>query len=186
MVDPTALNESLDKKGKKQDNYYGKTFLTGLLGGFLGGVILLSLRAAFQITCFPLFALSGVGVYVMYLYFTEECDRRKNHKYFLLLSAVASVIVVMFCFLLIYLFQTGAGITGRNILDTYFHNAQEVESVVDGTLFMHFIALIFELAGLGLCGLYLKIATQKWEKKHGKDEKGYGYRSKIKKGKKRK
>ncbi len=168
MIDPTELGKSELKRKKEEGKMrYGLSYLFGLLGGFLGGIPFLILFMAFNIKSWPFMIISGAGVYILYLYFIDVSERKKKHVYFLLLSLLSAVIAVMFAFVLINLSKSGAGITFRNIADSYFGNRYSVGGVIDYTLFWHLFALLF--AGLGFLGvwLYLKFAVARWEKKNG-------------------
>jgi signal transduction histidine kinase len=173
MVDPTELGKSEQKRRKEEKNRrFGVSFLFGLLGGVLGGAPFIALYLAVNLISWPFMILSGLGVYVMYLYFIDVNERNKKQLPFLILSVIASVVVVLFVFILINLHKTGSGITARNIIDTYFNNGYSVGSVFDYTLFWHLFALLFSLIGFFAVWLYVRIAVPRWEKKHGKTEAG--------------
>ena len=179
MVDPTELGKSEKLKLKEEKNKrYGVSYLFGLLGGVLGGVPFLALYLALGLISWPFMILSGLGVYVMYLYFLDVNERRSRQLFFLLLADLTSVIILLFFFILMQLHKIGAGISVRNIIDTYFRNGYVVGSFMDYTLFWHLFALLFSLIGFFAVWLYVKFAVPRWEKKHGKTEEGTtGYSS---------
>lgn len=168
MVDPTGLNEQLKRKNAKSANLYGKTFGTGLLGGIIGGVVFLALKGVGSIDCFPLFILSGIGIVAMYLYFTDSEERKNRQIPFLFLAGIVSVVVILFLYILISLYKSGAGVTLSHIFQAYFQNT--ADSFGESTLFFHLVALFFEALGIGLAWLYVSISVPRWERKHGKDE----------------
>lgn len=173
MIDPTEIRKSEELRRKEESNMrYGISYLTGLLGGVLGGLPFLAMYLALNIISWPFMIISGLGVYVMYLYFIDVNERHKKQIPFLLLSLLTSVIVVLFIFILINLHKSGAGISARNIIDTYFKNGYSVGSFMDFTLFWHLFALLFSLLGFFAVWLYIRFAVPRWEKKHGKTESG--------------
>ena len=189
MVDPTELGKSEKLKRKEENNKrFGTAFLFGLLGGVLGSLPFLALYLAVDLISWPFMILSGVGVYVMYLYFIDVNERNKKQTIFLALAVVVSVIIALFFFILIQLHESGAGISARNIIDSYFRNRYSVGSFFDYTLFWHLFALLFAFVGFFAVWLYLRIAVPRWEKKHGKTEAGttgFSSRKSKKSGKKK-
>jgi len=187
MIDPTELarQEKLQKK-EENDTHMGKAFGAGLLGGVLGGLVFLIVYLAFNVKCWPLLILSGVGVYVLYLYFIDVSERIKKHIWPLMGALVLAVIILLFGFILIFLVKSGAGITLKNVVDSYFRNQYSVGGVMDYTLLWHIVALIFSELGFWAVWLYMRFAIPSWEKKHGKTVDGTtGYTSRKKKDKNR-
>lgn len=189
MVDPTELGKSEKLKQKEEkNNRYGISYLFGLLGGVLGGIPFIVLYITLDLISWPFMILSGLGVYVMYLYFLDVNERRSRQLLFLLLADLTAVIVVLFFFILIQLHKIGAGISLKNIIDTYFRNGYVVGSFLDYTFFWHLFALFFSLIGFFAVWLYIKFAVPRWEKKHGKTEEGttgFNSRKPLKSGKKK-
>ncbi len=157
MIDPTGLNEQLKRDSKKPSDAYGRTFGTGLLGGVIGGLIFLAFKGFGAIDCFPLFILSGIGVMALYLYFVDRDQRHNRQLPVLFLSGLASVVIILFLYIVLSLYKTGAGVTVAHIIDAYFHNSSE--SAIDSTLLFHLVAW-----------LYVAISAPRWEKKHGSSE----------------
>ncbi len=173
MVDPTELGKSEKLKQKEEkNNRYGISYLFGLLGGVLGGIPFIVLYITLDLISWPFMILSGLGVFVMYLYFLDVNERRSRQLIFLLLADLTAVIVVLFFFILVQLHKIGAGISLKNIIDTYFRNGYVVGSFLDYTFFWHLLALFFSLIGFFAVCLYIKFAVPRWEKKHGKTEEG--------------
>ena len=168
MIDPTGLNEQLNRRDKKSDIAFGRTFGTGLLGGLVGGVFFLAFKGLGSIDCFPLFILSGIGIVAMYLYFMDKERRNKKQLPALFLAGLVSVLVTLFFFILLSLYKTGAGVTMHNIYESYFHNISE--SYIDSTLLFHLVAYFFTALGIGITWLYVVLFSPRWEKKHGDSE----------------
>lgn len=186
MVDPTEISRSQRAKQKEAEKKrYGISYLFGLLGGVLGGVPFIVLYLALSIESWPFFILTGIGVYVLYLYFIDVNERNKKQIIFLALADVTAVIVNLFVFVLLLLHRSGSGITGRNILDAYFSNQYTVGGFINYTLFWHLFALLFSAVGFGAVWLYVRFAVPRWEKKHGKTAEGTtGYSSRKSRKKK--
>ncbi|MBO5077651.1 MAG: hypothetical protein J5584_08675 [Clostridia bacterium] len=173
MVDPTELQkQELKKKKEEQNKHYGASYLAGLLGGVLGGVPFILIYFAFKVRSWPFMILAGVGVYTLYLYFIDVNERNNKQLIFLGLADVTAVILDLFFFVLIQLSRMGAGITLKNVRDTYFRNQMTVGGVINYTLFWHLLALLFSALGFLAVWLYLRFAVPRWEKKHGKTEAG--------------
>lgn len=184
MVDPTELGKSGKLNQKAGENKrYGVSYLSGLLGGVIGALPFLALYLAADLISWPFMILSGIGVYVMYLYFIDVNERNKKQIPFLLLSVLTSVIIALFLFILMNLYKadkSGAALTAKNIIDAYFNNGYSVGSFMDYTLFWHLFALLFSLIGFFAVWLYIRIAVPRWEKKHGKTEEGTtGFSSRV-------
>ncbi len=173
MVDPTELQkQELKKKKEEQNKHFGASYLAGLLGGVLGGVPFILIYFAFKVRSWPFMILAGVGVYTLYLYFIDVNERNNKQLIFLGLADVTAVILDLFFFVLIQLSRMGAGITFKNVVDTYFRNQMTVGGVINYTLFWHLLALLFSALGFLGVWLYLRFAVPRWEKKHGKTEAG--------------
>ena len=168
MIDPTSLNEQLKKDSQKPSMQYGRTFGTGLLGGVIGGLVFLAFKGIGSIDCFPLFILSGIGVMALYLYFMDRERRHNKQLPILFLAGLVSVLVILFFYIVLSLYTTGAGVTMQHVFDAYFRNS--AESYIDGTLLIHLVACFFTALGIGITWLYVTISTPKWEKKHGASE----------------
>ena len=173
VVDPTELQkQELKKKKDEQNRHYGASYLAGLLGGVLGGVPFILIFFAFHVRSWPFMILAGVGVYTLYLYFIDVNERNSKQLIFLGLADLTAVILDLFFFVLIQLSRMGAGITFKNVVDTYFRNQMTVGGVINYTLFWHLMALLFSALGLFAVWLYLRFAVPRWEKKHGRTEAG--------------
>lgn len=173
MVDPTELQKQELKKQKEEKNkHYGASYLAGLLGGVLGGVPFLLIYLGFKVKSWPFLILVGAGVYAVYLYFIDVNERQSKQLIFLGLADLTAVILDLFFFVLIQLSRMGAGITLKNVRDTYFRNQMTVGGVINYTLFWHLMALLFSAIGFFALWLYLRFAVPRWEKKHGKTEEG--------------
>ena len=187
MIDPTELakqEKELEKAGK--GSHMGAAFGAGLLGGILGGLVFLAVYVAFNVKCWPLLILSGIGVYVVYLYFIDVSERIKKHIWPLTGALVLADILVLFGFILAFLAKSGAGITLKNVADSYFRNQYSVGNVLDYTLLWHIAALLFSELGFWAIRLYLKFAVPAWEKKNGATSDGTtGYSSRKKKDRNR-
>ncbi|MBP3391519.1 MAG: hypothetical protein J6L76_01865 [Clostridia bacterium] len=168
MVDPTSLNEQLKNGHKKPSMAYGRTFGSGLLGGVIGGLIFLAFKGFGAIDCFPLFILTGIGVMAMYLYFVDRERRHNKQLPMVFLAGLASVVIILFFYILLSLYKSGAPVSGANVFDAYFHNS--AESIIDGTLLFHIVAFFFTALGIGATWLYVAITMPRWEKKHGTSE----------------
>ncbi len=173
MVDPTELQkQELKKKKEEQNKHFGASYLAGLLGGVLGGVPFILIYFAFKVRSWPFMILAGVGVYTLYLYFIDVNERNNKQLIFLGLADVTAVILDLFFFVLIQLSRMGAGITFKNVVDTYFRNQMTVGGVINYTLFWHLMALLFSALGFLAVWLYLRFAVPRWEKKNGRTEAG--------------
>ena len=173
MVDPTELQkQELKKKKEEQNKHFGASYLAGLLGGVLGGVPFILIYFAFKVRSWPFMILAGVGVYTLYLYFIDVNERSNKQLIFLGLADVTAVILDLFFFVLILLSRMGAGVSFKNVYDTYFRNQMTVGGVINYTLFWHLLALLFSALGFLAVWLYLRFAVPRWEKKHGKTEAG--------------
>ena len=187
MIDPTELaKQEKDREKAEKAGHMGAAFGAGLLGGVLGGLIFLAVYIAFNIKCWPLLVFSGVGVYVVYLYFIDVSERVKKHIWPLTGALALAVILLLFGFILTFLVKSGAGISLKNVADSYFRNQYSVGGVVDYTLLWHVAALIFAELGFWAVWLYLRFAVPAWEKKNGATTDGTtGYTSRKKKDRNR-
>jgi len=205
MVDPTKLNQDKNRKKKTKEHIILNVFLFSFIGALAGSAVTILIHYFF-VRSSIFFFLGGMGAYALYLYFVEECDRKKSHIILLFLSTLlATIIVTFFDFMLLDPSITNAegnsfAVTFQmyidNISTNFFSNTVDRVTIEGNTteamnfsvLFINTVNYFFALIGLFFSWLFVKIATSKHEKKYGKAAPGtsYGYASRKKKTKKRK
>lgn len=196
MVDPTKLNQELNKKNTKSEHTYLRAFVFSFIGALVGAVLSILIHYFFVRSAISFF-LCGMGAYALYVYFIEGEDKKKGHIFMMLLSAfLATVIVTFVDFMLLEpSIQKAEGNIFANTFEMYAYNIKEVgfvsyiqESNIDGNttdevnlsvLLINTINYIFSVIGLLLSWVFVSVSTKKYEKKHGKAAAGvsYGYSS---------
>ncbi len=83
---------------KPESKHFFKAFALALLGAMCGGVIIVALKYALNLTSIWLYVLNGLGAYAFWEVFTHKEDQRKPHIFMVLLADVLSVFITLFAY----------------------------------------------------------------------------------------
>lgn len=204
MVDPTKLNQELNKKNIKSEHTYLRAFIFSFIGALVGAALSIMIHYFFVRTALSFF-LCGMGAYALYIYFIEGEAKKKGHIFAMLVSTLLATIIVTFVdfMLLEPSIQKAEGNIFVNTFEMYAYNIKEVgfvsyiqESNINGNttdevnmsvLLINTINYLFSVVGLFLSWLFVSVSSKQYEKKHGKDTAGvsYGYSSRKPRKKKK-
>lgn len=206
MVDPTLLNEQKSKK-KSEDEKTSlilRTIVFSVLGALAGAFVCVMTDYFVGNITGLIYLFIGMTTCAFYMYFIDKKDQNKMHIIILIAACILISSLAVFISSGI-LYSDGINEPDMNILEKTFELYRQNirqngflsykhESVGDNNIMhydmsllaFHLVCTIMSLIGLALSLVFVRLTSNRWDKKHHGEKANYSYSSRVKRSKRKK